>query len=198
MAEELDIRSIWNKGKAKENPSALRIDILEKKGTKTTLYWVKTILWIEFWLTIVMAPFMVIYINSREVTAWPSSIYVFVSVVYLFYYQFLIRQINSFSYDGNVVESLRKVYKYLRFYVLHYKVVMWISMIIGFIYGFFAPENQEAYAKITTTKEWLIVVAVSLLLLAIIGGIMHLLLHLIYGKKIRRLKGMIKDLQQEA
>ena len=52
MAEDFDIKSVWNKSKAKEDPSALQIDKLKRsKGTRPTRVWIKTILWTEFWLT---------------------------------------------------------------------------------------------------------------------------------------------------
>ena len=61
MAEELDIRSLWNSSKEKEDPNALQINMLEKKGAKTTLYWIKIILWIEFWISCVGIPVYIFY-----------------------------------------------------------------------------------------------------------------------------------------
>ena len=196
MAEELDIKSIWKKGKEQEDPSSLHINMMEKKGTKTTLYWIKTILWIEFWLTLLMGPFFIYSMITEDESAWLISLYTTISIAYLFYYQFLIKKIKSFSYDGNVIQSLKKVYGYLRFYLLHYKVVIWISMIIGAIYGFFSDKNEEALNQIETTQQWLIMMGVILLTLLIMGAIMHLLIYLIYGRKVKRLKRMVKDLER--
>lgn len=197
MAEELDIQSLWNKGKELENPTSLKINMIEKKGTKTTLYWIKIILWIEFSINVICIGPAVVYMNSRDDSPWWIGSAIFVTLVYMVYYQFLIRQINRFSYDGNVVESLKKVYGYLRFYLLHYKVVIWVSMIIGFISGFFVEENQEGLSEIDGVRDWTILIAVSLIMVLILGGIMHFLIHLIYGKKIKRLKNMVKDLESE-
>ena len=197
MAEELDIKSIWERGKALEDPASLAIDKLERKGTGTTLYWIKTILWIEFWLSIVLIPVMSSYFLKVTESTSAVSIYVGLTVVYLFYYQFLIRKIKQFSYDGNVVQSLRKVYGYLRFYLLHYKVVIWLSLLVGFVYGLANPANPEDYAALESTKDWVLAIAFSALLLGIVGGIMHFLVHLIYGRKIKRLQTMVKDLERE-
>lgn len=197
MAEELDIRSVWNKGKAKEDPSALQIDKLERKGTKTTLYWIKVILWIEFWLTLVSLPFLLIYVIKRGDAAGLIIVYLCVTLVYLFYYQFLIKQIRRFSYDGNVLQSLKKVYRYLRFYILHYYVVFWISIVLGFIYGLSDPANQEQLELIKTDKQWAIVIAIWTVMLGLIGGVFHLAIYLIYGRKIKRLRKMVQDLEKE-
>ncbi|MEO1254046.1 MAG: hypothetical protein AAFY41_04040 [Bacteroidota bacterium] len=105
MAEELDIKSIWKKGKELEDPSSLHINMLEKKGTKTTLYWIKVILWIEFWLNIILGPLSIHYSIKRGEALGLIIFYVILTLVYLFYYQFLIRKINQFNYDGNVVNS---------------------------------------------------------------------------------------------
>lgn len=197
MAEdELDIRSVWNRSKAKEDPSLLQIDKLERKGTKTTLYWIKIILWIEFTLTIVGMPFMIVYVSARgDSTGW-IAFYCFISIVYLFYYQFLIQQIRRFSYDGNVLASLKKLYGYLRFYLLHYKVVFWLSAIFSIIYTYYEPAHQEVYANIQTTKEWVLIIIIWTLMLTLFGGLFHLIIHLIYGRKITRLRNIIDGLKQ--
>ncbi len=197
MAEELDIKSVWNRSKAKEDPASLQIDKLERKGTKTTLYWIKIILWIEFSLTLVSLPFIVIYTKSRGDSDGLITFYVFLSIVYLFYYQFLIYQIRKFNYDGNVLQSLKKLYGYLRFYILHYYVVFWISLIVGFIYGLMEPANQQDLALIQTTKQWVIVITIWVVMLAIVGGIFHFIIYLIYGRKIKRIRKMVKDLEED-
>lgn len=197
MAEELDIRSIWNKGKAKEDPASLHINMMEKRGTKTTLYWIKTILWIEFWVSIVLLPIVVIYFSEGDSPDWFTITYCTILLVYLIYYQFLIRQISKFSYDRNVVESLRKVYGYLRFYLIHYKIAIWLSVVAGIIYGLYAPENEEAMKAIQTTTQWLIVIGFTTIAASVIGAFLHFFIHLIYGRKIKRLRNMVKELEKE-
>ncbi|MEP1032816.1 hypothetical protein [Ekhidna sp.] len=195
MAEEIDIKSVWNRSKAKEDPSSLQIDKLERKGTRTTLYWIKIILWIEFSLTILSMPFLIIYVTSRGDSVGLIAFYVFISIIYLFYYQFLIREIRRFNYDGNVLQSLKKLYGYLRFYVLHYYVVFWISLVVGFIYGMLDPANEEALSTINSREKWIAVIAIWAALLAIIGSFFHLLIYLIYGRKLKRIRKMVKDLE---
>lgn len=197
MAEELDIRSIWNKGKAQEDPSSIQINMLEKKGTKTTLYWVRFILWIEFALNLIFLVPVTYFMSHQDEPTWLIGTYIAVTILYLFYYWFLIRQINRFNYDGNVVQSLKKVYGYLRFYVLHYKVVLWLSLIIGVIMGYYEASNADAMARIDTPYEWFKFILIISIGIGVVGGILHLLVHLIYGRKIKRLRSMVKDLEKE-
>lgn len=194
MAEELDIRSVWKKSKENTDLSSFQVNMLERKGTRTTLYWIKTILLIEFWSSIVFVPLLVWYLRNRGDSIGFILFYLAVTIIYLFYYQFLVKQIKNFNYDGNVLDSLKKVYGYLRFYLLHYKVVIWLSMIIGLIYGFLAEENHQNLEKIDSLKGWVLTIGFSVILTGIVGGIMHWLVHMIYGRKIKRLKRMINDL----
>ena len=197
MAEELDIRSIWNNSKEREDPQALEINPVELKGTKTTLYWIKTILWIEFWISCVGIPiYLLVDIEGYDSLSF-KVFAVILTCIYLVSYQFLIREINRFQYDRNVVKSLRKVYGYLRFYLLHYKVVIWVSLVAGTILGMFEPDNKETLTTIQTTGEWAILVGVLVVLVGIVGGLFTLVIHLIYGRKIGRLKRMVKDLENE-
>ncbi|MEQ9467323.1 MAG: hypothetical protein RLN88_07915 [Ekhidna sp.] len=194
MAEEFDIRSVWNKSKERQERSSPPLEKLERKGTRTTLYWIKTILWIEFWLSIIALPVMFIYFRDMEVSGWFTLSYFMITLIYLVYYQFLIRQIRTFSYDRNVLENLKKIHGYLRFYLLHYKVVFWLSLLCGFIYGMMDPENKDLLDKVDSLKQWIIMIIVWIVLFAIVGGLFHLFIYLIYGRKIKRLKKMIQEL----
>ncbi|WP_421762819.1 hypothetical protein [Ekhidna sp.] len=197
MAEELDIRSVWKKSKEQMDASSFQINMLERKGTRTTLYWIRTILLIEFWFSIVCVPLLIWHLRDRNESTEFIIFYLVVTVIYLFYYQFLIKKIKGFNYDGNVLDSLKKVYGYLRFYLLHYKVVIWLSMTVGLIYGFVAEENHQNLQKIDSLEGWIFAIGFSVILTGIIGGIMHWLIHMIYGRKIKRLKHMIRDLSTE-
>lgn len=194
MAEEIDIRSVWKS--SKENTATPDVPFQEGKKAKTTLYWIKFILWIEFWLSIVCVGPMVYYFTSNDQFG-QAAFYGAITIIYLFYYQFLIKKINAFHYDGNVVESLKKVYGYLRFYLLHYKVVIWLSLIFGVFFGMSDPENAKGLANLSTTKQWTIFISVVLTMILLLGGIMHGLVHLIYGRKIRRLKETVRDLESQ-
>ena len=197
MAEELDIRSIWQKSKAFEQPASVDIDRLEKTKTKTTLYWIKFILRIEFWLNIVVFPFYIHYTyNVRNDTTF-TIIYAGIALVYAFYYLFLIKQIKGFSYDGDVVQSLRKVYGYLNFYLLHYKVVIWLSLVVGLIIGYNDDKKSGEISADLTQQEWLIMIGTTIIFALVIGAILHFLIHLIYGRKIKRLKQIVNSLEKD-
>ena len=197
MAEELDVISLWKKSKESATIPDVDLSNFDKKPTRTVLYWIKFILTIEFWLSIVGLPFFIYYLIYIEPKPSLLAFYVIFTLVYLVYYRFLIRSINQFSYDGNVVASLRKVYGYLRFYLLHYKVVIWVSLVVGIIIGLIDASKEHPMPEgATPFAYWGLIVLFSTIAVGIIGGIFHFLIHLIYGRKIRRLRGIVKSLEK--
>lgn len=194
---DIDIQGLWEKGKQVSRPAAPEIDIDEaiKGKSKTTLYWIKVILWIEFWVNVVCTPFAIgLFRETRQYGA--LAFFIVVVIVYLFYYIFLIRSINRFSYLTDVKTNLKRLYKYLNFYLLHYKVLIWTMFPASFIYGFWLGLTSEHDELPDDTKFWVVIIAilvVSTTLMVVLG---NWLVNLIYGKKIKRLKGMVQELEE--
>lgn len=201
MAEELDdFKALWQKSKEQTKIPVINLEVIEKYRPKTTLYWIKFILWIEFGLNILFLPFVIYYLMDYPGGNLLLISYLLVTSVYLVYYLFLIRSIIRFRYDEDVIHNLQKVYRYLSFYLLHYKVVIWFSLIGGFAIGLYQG-FEEAINQIPeggATTFWLVVFGLGTLFIGLIGGIFHFLIHLIYGRKIKRLKKMVQHLQSEA
>ncbi len=196
---EVDIIALWNKGKGNTSLShELNLEEISRKQSKTPLYWIKIILWIEFWINLISLPSVYFLIEIDPLLY--GVIMPIIIVIYLVYYQFLIREINQFDYAEDVRTGLRKLYGYLNFFFLHYKVVIWVSLILGFVYGLtlgmdkstLPPEAQEAPAVF-----WISTIGVGLLFATIIGLLLTWLINLIYGRKIKRLKGIVKELEKE-
>ncbi|MEQ8473829.1 MAG: hypothetical protein RIC35_21715 [Marinoscillum sp.] len=194
MADDLDIIGLWEKGK-KLNPD-IEIDINKtiESRSKGTLFWIKVILNIEFWINVICLPLFIYFlIIQNKDYLWGFSA-VIVTIIYLFYYQFLIKQITRFNYTEDVRTSLKKLYGYLRFFVLHYKVVIWISLLIGLIKGFIDDVPKSVTPEqMAEPFFWPLIIGVSAVFASIVGLIMTLLINLIYGRKIKRLKKLISE-----
>lgn len=196
MAEELDVISLWKKSKEIASIPSIDITDFDRKPTKTVLFWIKFILLIEFWINVVALPFASYYLLVTSPDLLMFILYIVVTAIYLAYYQFLIRSIKRFNYDQNVVASLKKIYSYLRFYLLHYKVVIWLSLFTGVILGLLDATNQQSMPPDADPLIfWGSVIGITLILVGIVGAIFHLLINLIYGRKIKRLKGIVKSLE---
>jgi heme/copper-type cytochrome/quinol oxidase subunit 4 len=202
MAEELDdIKALWKKSKEEKPLPNITRESLQADRSKSTLYWIRIILSIEFWISVIALPLVSYYIYNKDQNYFLISVYALITLIYLFYYQFLIKKVRDFSYDGDVVKSLKKIYRYLRSYLLHYKVVIWISLVLGYILGSIESSvkavEDNNIPEDEVTKFLLITGAVSLVLIVIMGAVMQFLIHLIYGRKIKRLKVIVETLEEQ-
>lgn len=199
MDEDIDIIALWDKGKAISRAPDIDVDKVVRSRSKGTLFWIGVILRIEFWINVIaLLLFFYYLIMENKDYVW-GSLAVTITVIYLFYYHFLIRQINRFGFDQDVRTSLRKLYRYLRFFLLHYKVVIWCSLVIGFARAFVKDVPQQVPTEqLENPTFWTVMIAFSVVFGGIIGGLMTFLIHLIYGKKIKRLKKLVQDFTQLA
>ena len=197
MAEDIDIIALWEKGKSVDNTPEIDVDQTIGKRSKNTLYWIKVILTIEFWLNLLMIPLTVYFLIYKEADYVWGGLATVITFGYLFYYQFLIKQVTQFSFEEDVRTSLKKLYGYLRFFVLHYKVVIWIAIILGLLRSYTVDvPNQIPPEQLADPNFWPMMIAVTVPFAIIIGLIITWLVHLIYGKKIKRLKKLVKEFSE--
>ncbi|WP_421876978.1 hypothetical protein [Marinoscillum sp.] len=197
MAEEIDIIALWDKGKELNANPELDIDKAISSRSKGTLFWIRVILTIEFWINVAALPVFVYYLLIIDKDYLWGTLAVIVTLIYLVYYQFLIKQIKRFSFEENVKTSLKKLYRYLSFFLLHYKVVIWISLLIGMIKAIVEDvPNQVPPEQLEAPYFMLSVIVVSGIMIIIVGLFFTLLIHLIYGRKIKRLKRLVRQFSE--
>ncbi len=193
---ELNISELWSKGKQLDAKQVLLdVESAIKGKSRDTLRWVKIILWIEFGLNVAFTPLVYMWWEQIGLT-WEFYIFLGIVIGYLGYYLFLIRAISNFDYTGHVLQSLKKIYGYLNFYLLHYKFVIWVIYPLSFVYGLVVglQQSEKPLSEIGLQK-WLAIVGISIVFVAIMVLLLNWLVNLIYGKKIRRLKGMVSELE---
>ena len=201
---ELDLIDLWKKDTASLKDADINVEEAIGKKSSTVLTKIRFILKIEFWLNFLITPACAVW-YFKDFGFWYGLFTSIVFLVYFFYYIFLIRSINKFDYSGDVKQSLTKVYYYLRFYLLHYKVVIWVCYVLvvwgaagyGFYMGYTGqeidlPQTVPTF-KFTKTQAYL---ALGLIIIVpvIFAGILHWLINLIYGIKIKKLKVILDDL----
>lgn len=193
---DIDIQGLWEKGKqvSRSNQPEIDIDLAIKGKSRTTLYWIKIILWIEFWINVVSTPFIVVMFLKEGQHGLLVGFALLV-LVYLVYYLFLIRLINRFNYLTDVKSSLKRLYKYLNYYLLHYKVLIWTIFPASWIYGFWLGFQEGTKEIPDDPKAIAILIGILALCIGILILIFTWLVNLIYGRKIKRLKGMVKELE---
>ncbi len=191
---EVDIIDLWNKGKKHSTGEELNVDELITKKSKTPLFWIRIVLLIEFWINLVSLPLIYIFFRDDEPVLY-GIVMPIIIFIYLIYYQFLIRKVKAFDYTIDVKTGLKKLLGYLNFFFLHYKVVIWAFIPLGYVYGTYVAlkENPDG----GTAESLLITVGVGVLFCGILGLIFNFLINLIYGRKIRRLRKIFLELDQK-
>ena len=201
---ELDLIDIWKKDTASLKNAEINVDEAIGKKSTTVLAKIKFILKIEFWLNYLIVPACAVWYFIDFGVGY--GVFTFMAfLIYFFYYIFLIRSINRFDYSGDVKKSLTKVYKYLRFYLLHYKVVIWVGYVLviwgaagyGFYMGYTGqemdlPQNTPQF-EFTKTEAY-VVIGLIIVVPVLFAALLHWLVNLIYGLKIKKLKRIVDDL----
>ncbi|MCG8390292.1 MAG: hypothetical protein MJA30_32385 [Cytophagales bacterium] len=191
---EIDLKDIWQKGAGALGSGNVTLQPVETQRSRTVLYWLRVILSIEFWLNNIITPLAVYHEFSKNSKATAIFLIV-VGIVYFIYYIFLIRQIRRFDFSGNVRESLSKIYGYLKFYLLHYKVVFFAALYFGGFYGFYEAAAADGGFVLGSQIIWpLLLLVVALIPVYLI---FHFLINLVYGRKIKRLKAIIEGLRDD-
>lgn len=194
---DIDIQGLWAKGKqiSRTNQPEIDIDQAIKGKSRTTLFWIKVILWIEFWINVVSTPFIIVMFLEMEYQV-ELGFFLTIIGIYLVYYLFLIRSINQFSYLNDVKSSLKRLYKYLNFYLLHYKVLIWVAFPGSLLYGMWIGMQDSPEEIPDDPKFWWVMAGLFVITATIMVLIGTWLVNLIYGKKIKRLKGMVQELDE--
>ena len=201
---ELDLIDIWKKDTASLKNAEINVDEAIGKKSTTVLAKIKFILKIEFWLNNLIVPACAVWYFIDFGVGY--GVFTFMAfLIYFFYYIFLIRSINRFDYSGDVKKSLTKVYKYLRFYLLHYKVVIWEGYVLvnwgadgyGIYMGYTGqemdlPQNTPQF-EFTKTEAY-VVIGLIIVVPVLFAALLHWLVNLIYGLKIKKLKRIVDDL----
>lgn len=205
---ELDLKEIWKKGEVTLTESK-GFDLARAIGKKSqsVLQRIKLILWVEFWLNVLFTPTAAVIYYIQFNRGWAVFAAV-IFVIYFLYYLFLIRSIKRFDYSGNVKASLTRIYKYLKFYVLHYKVMIWLCFLVipwaalafGVYVGYtgapepdwITPKNAPQFEF--TKQQAYMVLAAFIIIPVLVSLLFHFLVGLLYERKIKKLKRMIEDL----
>lgn len=194
MAEEQDdIINLWQKSKQLSEPVEVDVEQAIQSRSHGTLFWIRVILTIEFWMNVALIPAGIYYYLLVDPQPFMVVFIPALCVVYLFYYQFLIRQIKNFGYTDDVRTGLLKIYRYLRFFLLHYKVVIWASLVIGMGTGLYMASTQDPSLGTMDARAWAIALGFATVVILLIGFFFNFLINLIYGRKIKRLKNLVKE-----
>lgn len=207
--DELDIlKKDWNKPNAEQKKLSVKdiYPMLQKKSSSI----VKTLFYISiaeliFWILVNTLPYFysdeykqkldVIYTNEHILTAITIFSYsVILIFIYLLYKSY--KSISITDSAKNLMESILKTRKVIKYYVLYNLIMGGVSLIVGFYFGLHNDPNISDKISNFGNKEMAIVFGVIIFFTVIFILVIWLFYKLIYGFLLKRLNKNYKELKK--
>ncbi len=206
--DELDLlKKDWNKPSDRNKLSAKDIyPMLQKKSSSIvkTLFYI-SIAELAFWIIINFIPYFASEGYKAKLDSVYTNEYVFGTIttisygiillfIYLLYKAY--RAISVTDSIKNLMKSIIKTRKIIKYYVLYNLVVAGVSLLIGFYYAFtHDPELTDKFAHFTT-KQVVVTSMIVVVFTVVFILILWLFYRLIYGLLLKRLNKNYRELKK--
>lgn len=202
--DDQELKSLWQTDIIKkEGPDIDKLLHSKSIGILGKLQ--KTAKW-EHYVNIIVSVLFVAFLLFQE--KWWHSIgfAVFLTGI-IVYYKKLYDKIIHITYTENVLEYLTDIYQTLKDfkkrYLIGMVVIFPISYALGFELGYdlghelnsIEEANQEKNSLDSTTYDWFVFVAINIVTIALSAVFIHFIFQFFYGKHIKKIKGMIENLE---
>ncbi|MDW3211973.1 MAG: hypothetical protein R8N23_19030 [Reichenbachiella sp.] len=193
--KDLDIKDIWKQGDAKNVKafSEPQIEEMIRKGSDSLVYrFIKTLSF-ELWINLVVLTSIGLGMIFSD--QWTIGVGLLIlDLLFYFYYRNLIDSIKKEEIDSSVLAYLYTIQKMVKRFILHYKIasIVLVPLMMGVVLYL---DGDDFYVKFSTNPESFIIGMACGLLVAI--PITFYMIHLMYGKKAKKLAHMICSLEKE-
>jgi hypothetical protein len=193
--EEKDIKELWKQGD-ELNTAYSQEDvekIIQLKPKDIVSKFIKTLKIEKALNAIVFSLAAMFFIYEQN---WILSIvFTIINTLFFVYYKKIIQQLSNESFDTDVAQYLCNVYKDIKRFVLHYKILLWVITVPAYTIGIYIqpPEKFNSIEKLLTLKVMTILIA-GLVISVVLA---HVILYFMYGKKANKIKKMVDALNLE-
>lgn len=207
--DELDLlKKDWNKSNAEYKKLSVKdiYPMLHKKSSSIVkmLFYI-SIAELLFWIILNLIPYFysdnykqkmdAIYSNEHILTGLTILSYAIILLfIYLLYKSY--KSISVTDSAKNLMESIIKTRKIIKYYVLYNLVMAGISLIIGFYYAFnYDPKTADQLAHFSD-KQMMFVYCIMIVCTILFISIIWLFYRLIYGFLLKRLNKNYNELKK--
>ncbi|MBK6266424.1 hypothetical protein JKA74_15370 [Marivirga sp. S37H4] len=193
---ENELKDLWRLNTSEVEVSDKKIDeIISYKSTNIISRIIKTMK-VEHYMNIIAFPIFFISLIYFSMLV-EAILTVVVFVPFLWYYQTLLNKLNKAKIQLSVHDYLLACYENLQVFVAHYKIASVFLVAIAFFVTTRATWSESIDHKILNSEgeiniSYLLSIAIGL---AFSIGSMLMIIHLLYGRKMKILKSMIEELE---
>lgn len=192
--KNLDIKIIWRDGDAADEKAYAKseVDKMIRKGSHGVIQrFVITLTW-EQWVNLIVLTSLVIELFwGREWLVGACTL--IVNLAFFFYYQRLKNNLKKESIDTNVLEYLYRVEKIVRQFMRHLKIASLLILVLAIWAAYYLNTQSFFHETMDPWPFW----GGTIGGMAVALPLSFYLIHLMYGKKARKLRRMIESLEQE-
>lgn len=185
-----ELKKLWNKEQGDEIlPKEEKVNFSHSSGSILDKM-KKALFWEDIFNKATIVAVVVYFIYTKDY--WFSIGLLLLMIPVIWYYKYLIAEIEKFTYQSEVKNYLEKIYHLLRTFVIRYRVFGVIIVPVSFLYGFYLGFNEDPDPE----KE----LEPLIILIALIGmlgfyGLAELYIYLVYGRKLQKLKELLRDME---
>jgi len=192
--KDLDIKDIWKGGNAEDKVAHAKpeIDKMIRKGSTSLIHrFIKTVKR-ELWFNLIILSVVGVRLFFAQEWAVGSGV-IFLDVVFFLYYRKLIDNLNKEQIDSTVLEYLYNVQSRIRQFIRHLKIASFGVSVLT-VAGVIILNTNGFYDEIQNPKALAITIVAGL---GIALPLSFYFIHLLYGKKAKKLAHMINSLEKE-
>jgi hypothetical protein len=204
---ELDeLKSIW-KNNAPGFPSKdeNEIALMLKGQSRSIIDNLKRSVWFELIFTIVAAMAMLIYALTLPSGAlkWTSVSALILFVAYLFYYAKKLTLLNKFGLANENIKSnlellVNNLDSYLKFYRRSYAILYPLYFFLMLLFIGLERGADEFIAAITKPEKIVMLILLAVFFFFCSTWLANWYLKKLYGNHLEKLKGLLRDLEQQS
>lgn len=194
-----ELKDLWRLNTSEVELSEKKIDTIVKSKSTTLIAKIVNTIKIEHIINIISFPIFLALTVYKQLFIF-TLLVVLLYVPFLIYYHKLLQKLKQAKIQLNVHDYLINCYQNLKAFVMHYKIATTSMATISFFVGLHYDSDrgkvgslQELWADENTNYFMLILFIVIGILISF--GIMWTIIHLLYAGKMKKLKGMIEELE---
>ncbi len=195
MEELDDLKKIWNSGeKPKVHLEKEKLEKVISKKSSGILDWLKIIAKIEDWGNFIFSIGFIIYFIYSQNYDWAIVFGIF-SMGVSVYFHYIYKIIHRISYSENVLEFLEDTYAALRSFLRKYMTALIVIYFISYIASMSLHMEKDVLENLDAIG-WLIIIGAGIVGFAVTWVFIYIYYYLVYGRKAKKLKKMIKSLKE--